>query len=388
MAEARKLYAGVKLREIRGRIGLTQAEYASKLGISLSYLNQMENNHRPLSARVMLALAQEFGLDVTELAAGSAERTVADMREALADPVFGATPLPLADLQLVASNAPNLARAFLGLYRAHRETQERLDQLNDALGLEERPLQPLPWEEVRDFFHYCDNYIDPIDRAPSISARDPFGRLRAVVPGEFAEHLSIRSVRRPSPLGGRAQAQVVLLADDLLGRIQRRLVEVVRGVDQGGQEHFPRQVQAFVGAPHRRLDAGIGAGVQHVLDAGDVVALDQVVADHQHPRQHDRFRAPGLDRVAPLHLGLETLHRREDGVAGLRAVLGLGDAAEGLDRILVGVDPEAGLAEGPPVLVDLLDPVLADQDRRADREAQPGEGLAGGAPGLGVEQRH
>ena len=165
MAEARKLYAGVKLREIRGRIGLTQAEYAAKLGISLSYLNQMENNHRPLSARVMLALAQEFGLDVTELAAGSAERTVADMREALADPVFGATPLPLADLQLVASNAPNLARAFLGLYRAHRETQERLDQLNDALGLEERPLQPLPWEEVRDFFHYCDNYIDPIDRA-------------------------------------------------------------------------------------------------------------------------------------------------------------------------------------------------------------------------------
>ena len=165
MAGARKLYAGVKLREVRGRVGLTQAEYAAKLGVSLSYLNQMENNHRPLSARVVLALAEEFGLDVTELAVSATERTVADMREALADPVFGATPPPLADLQLVATNAPNLARAFIALHRAHRETQERLDQLNEALGREERPLQPLPWEEVRDFFHYCDNYIDAIDRA-------------------------------------------------------------------------------------------------------------------------------------------------------------------------------------------------------------------------------
>jgi predicted transcriptional regulator/DNA-binding XRE family transcriptional regulator len=164
MAQPPKLYAGVKLREIRRRLGLTQADYAAKLGVSLSYLNQMENNHRPVPARVVLALAQQFGLDVAELASGSTERMVADMREALADPVFGEAP-PLGDIQLVASNAPNLARAFLTLHRALRQTQERLAQLNEALGRDERPLQALPWEEVRDFFHYCNNYIDPIDRA-------------------------------------------------------------------------------------------------------------------------------------------------------------------------------------------------------------------------------
>ena len=164
MTTSRKLYLGVKLREIRARLGLTQAEYAGKLGVSLSYLNQMENNHRPVSARVVLSLAQEFGIDVGELATGSGERIVADMREALADPVFGSAP-PLGDIQLVASNAPNLARAFLTLHHAHRQTQERLAQLNEALGREDSALNPLPWEEVRDFFHYCDNYIDPIDRA-------------------------------------------------------------------------------------------------------------------------------------------------------------------------------------------------------------------------------
>ena len=81
MVAVRKLYAGVKLREIRTRLGMTQAEYAGALGVSLSYLNQMENNHRPVPARVVLALVQAFDVDMSELAAGSTERTVADLRE-------------------------------------------------------------------------------------------------------------------------------------------------------------------------------------------------------------------------------------------------------------------------------------------------------------------
>jgi len=161
-----KLYAGVKLRETRARLGLTQKAFADRLGVSLPYLNQMENNHRPVSAAVVLALAGEFGLDVTELSAGDAERLVSDMREALADPVFadGGTP-PLADLRLAASNAPALARAFLELHRAYRQAHERLASLDEALGREGAQTVVSPWEEVRDFFHYCDNYIDAVDRA-------------------------------------------------------------------------------------------------------------------------------------------------------------------------------------------------------------------------------
>ncbi|TCP62971.1 hypothetical protein EV663_101234 [Rhodovulum bhavnagarense] len=161
----RKLYAGVKLRETRTRLGLTQKAFAAKLGVSLPYLNQMENNNRPVSSAVLLALASEFGFDVTELSAGDGERLVSDMREALADPVFGDTAPPLADLRLAASNAPALARAFLELHRAYRQSHERLASLDEALGREDAALSPSPWEEVRDFFHYCDNYIDAVDHA-------------------------------------------------------------------------------------------------------------------------------------------------------------------------------------------------------------------------------
>ena len=174
-----KLYAGAKLREMRTRLELTQKDFASKLGVSLPYLNQMENNNRPVSTTVVLALAQEFGLDVTELSTGDSERLVSDMREAMADPVFADEAPPLADLRLTASNAPALARAFLSLHRAYRQTHERLASLDEALGREDSRIQASPWEEVRDFFHYCDNYIDAMDRAAERFAGSADVRLAA-----------------------------------------------------------------------------------------------------------------------------------------------------------------------------------------------------------------
>ncbi|WP_370158924.1 helix-turn-helix domain-containing protein, partial [Salipiger bermudensis] len=157
-----------------------------KLGISLPYLNQMENNNRPVSTTGVLALAQEFGFDVTELGQGDSERLVSDMREALADPIFGESP-PLADLRLTASNAPALARAFLELHRAYRQTHERLASLDEALGREDAQLQPSPWEEVRDFFHYCDNYIDAVDRAAEHFANMLKGDLRGALVARLRE---------------------------------------------------------------------------------------------------------------------------------------------------------------------------------------------------------
>ncbi len=184
-----KLYVGAKLREFRSRLALTQKDFAAKLGVSLPYLNQMENNNRPVSSAVILALAQEFGFDVTELGHGDTERLITDMREALVDPVFTDTP-PLADLRLVASNAPALARSFLELHRAYRQTHERLASLDEALGREGSQLQPSPWEEVRDFFHYCDNYIDAVDRAAEHFAQSLEGRgdVRSAVITHLENH--------------------------------------------------------------------------------------------------------------------------------------------------------------------------------------------------------
>ena len=174
----RKTYAGAKLREIRQRQGLTQTAFAKSLGVSLSYLNQMERNHRPISRAAVLALAEQ-GFDITPLDANETARLIADMREALADPVFDQTPA-MAELEVMAATAPKLAHSFLALHRAHRAANERLAALDDRIGREDSAAGRSPWEEVRDFFHYCDNYLDAVDKAAEGFVSRAGGDVRAL----------------------------------------------------------------------------------------------------------------------------------------------------------------------------------------------------------------
>ncbi len=60
----KKLYVGRKIRDIREQHKATQSGFAERLGISTSYLNQIENNQRPVSAAVLLALAENYQIDI------------------------------------------------------------------------------------------------------------------------------------------------------------------------------------------------------------------------------------------------------------------------------------------------------------------------------------
>ncbi|MCI4663825.1 MAG: short-chain fatty acyl-CoA regulator family protein [Neomegalonema sp.] len=162
---ARKLFAGARLRNLRQSENLTQRTFADRLGVSASYLNQMENNQRPISASVILALVESFGVDVAEFANDTGDRLAADLGEALADPIFEDRRPSRQELKIAISNTPDFAQAFLALHRAHNSLKARIAAMDDALIQQDNTPAQLPYEEVRDFFHYSDNYIDWLDRA-------------------------------------------------------------------------------------------------------------------------------------------------------------------------------------------------------------------------------
>ena len=58
-----KLFAGHAVRRIRRASGLTQAVMAQSLDVSPSYLNLIERNQRPLTAPIMLRLAERYDFD-------------------------------------------------------------------------------------------------------------------------------------------------------------------------------------------------------------------------------------------------------------------------------------------------------------------------------------
>jgi XRE family transcriptional regulator, fatty acid utilization regulator len=162
-----KLYIGPRVRLLREQEGLTLDALAARLGISASYLSQIETNQRPLTARVLIELAKSFRLDPHEFDAEDDTRLIADLREASADLSLGTATPSLTELRLAATSTPTMAHQFLALHRAYRRLDERLKTLDETLGMEghQTPETLLPYEEVRDFFHYRDNYLHELDTA-------------------------------------------------------------------------------------------------------------------------------------------------------------------------------------------------------------------------------
>ncbi len=193
---ARKLFVGAKIRRLRKSHNLTQAAFAERVGVSASYLNQMENNQRPMTAPVLLSLAQTFSIDLSDFAHEESERLIVDLKEALADPIFGGLTPNNQDLKAIASNTPWVAHALLDLHGAYRRANERLQMVDEAFsigraGADGAPAASLPYEEVRDFFHYQGNYLDALDRAAEKTA-DRFGLAEGDRPARLAAYLAQR----------------------------------------------------------------------------------------------------------------------------------------------------------------------------------------------------
>lgn len=188
MNETRKVFAGARIRIFRQNLNLTQAVFAQQIAISTSYLNQIENNQRALSGAVLLSLVDVFNFDLSELALDGAGKVSIDLQEILSDPIFSETKVLTQEIKVAATNSPNVTKAFLDLYRMFQKSREQLGEVDNALKDREGSLAPLPYEEVRDYFHYNDNYIDALDRAAETFAQS-LNRSEAGRYADVAEYL-------------------------------------------------------------------------------------------------------------------------------------------------------------------------------------------------------
>jgi predicted transcriptional regulator/DNA-binding XRE family transcriptional regulator len=170
---------GAKVRALRRRRGLTQAQLADRLGISASYLNLIEHDKRPLPAPLLIRLAEVLSLDLKALSAEHDARTAADLLEAFGDPLFDPHDLTAAEVREVAQASPGVARAVVALYRAYRGAAEAASTLASRIsqegisGLDSR----LPTEEVSDLLQRHMNWFPELEEGAERLWRD--ARLEA-----------------------------------------------------------------------------------------------------------------------------------------------------------------------------------------------------------------
>lgn len=172
-APPRRLFAGHQLRALRRTHGLSQAQAAARLGISTSYLSQIENGDRPLTELVLAALGKAFPQDWRSI--GEDAALAAAALAAATDAGIDGAVEPDPGLARALRQQPQLARRLVALHAAYQRVEAQVRVLDDRVQSGESAARQ-PWEAVRDWFHDAGNYVDALDRgAEALAARFPRG---------------------------------------------------------------------------------------------------------------------------------------------------------------------------------------------------------------------
>lgn len=261
-------YNGPALRRLRRREGLNQAAMAQRLGLSPSYLNLIERNQRPITARVLMALLSEFRFDPRTLRADEAIGGVDGLSRRLADPRFADLGIDRDEMAAFLSDTPHIAAAFARLYDTEAGAGVEGE---DALGQSRREI-----ERWRNHYADLDTTAELIADELRLSRGDPAtaigDRLREkhhlsvrvlpaeVLPGTIRRlDLHARQVQLSEllPLHGRNFQLAVQLSLLEQRDAVAALAAPLRAKDARAADYFERHLHAYFAAallmPYRRF---------------------------------------------------------------------------------------------------------------------------------------
>ncbi|MBZ9937694.1 short-chain fatty acyl-CoA regulator family protein [Mesorhizobium sp. BR1-1-16] len=163
----RKLFIGGKLRRLRRDLGLSQTKLAEDLSISPSYANLMERNQRPVSAQILIRLAEVYDLDIAALASSEDDRSLGELAEMMGDPLFRDLAVPAQELRDLVETCPSVADAMRRLYQAYQQTQRDPETSTTA---DIRAFDPV--DAVRNAIEAAKNYFPALDETAEALAAE------------------------------------------------------------------------------------------------------------------------------------------------------------------------------------------------------------------------
>ncbi|MDE2376237.1 short-chain fatty acyl-CoA regulator family protein, partial [Bradyrhizobium sp.] len=135
--------------------------------ISPSYINLIERNQRPVTAQILLRLAETYDLDLRDLATADEDRFFAELNEIFSDPLFRQIDVPKQELRDLAELCPGVTHALQRLYAAY--TEARQGETLAAAQMADRDtgsrFEGNPVERVRELIEANRNYFPELEQA-------------------------------------------------------------------------------------------------------------------------------------------------------------------------------------------------------------------------------
>ncbi len=169
MTETR-LFAGQAVRRVRRANGLTQSAMADALSISASYLNLIERNQRPLTAAILLKLAQAFDFDARTLTGAAPGGGAEALKRRLADPLFADLTVDRLQIEDWIAAAPDAAEAFARAF--DRLTGTGPNQEADAIAAVRTEI-----ERWRNHFADLDHQAEALADELRMASADLYGAI-------------------------------------------------------------------------------------------------------------------------------------------------------------------------------------------------------------------
>lgn len=166
----RKLYLGPRLRALRRELGINQTRMAEKLGISPSYLNHIERDQRPLTARILRSLADTYDIDARDFVAGPGPATAGDLDEAFGDALVRNLGVPTRELGALIESHPAIAEAIGRFYRALLDLRRLPDMPRQPDGIVGPAGSSVDW--LRDHLRRRRNHLPEIDQLAESTAAE------------------------------------------------------------------------------------------------------------------------------------------------------------------------------------------------------------------------
>jgi hypothetical protein len=163
------LQIGHKIKTKRRKLGIAQAALSKKISISPSYLNLIESGKRKISVDLLLKLANELNIEISDISKKTDTNLYQNLMDLLGDNLFEDLDITNFDIKELVNTNPLIAKALVKLGDNYKKkNQDIVSKVENISGkfIDSRK-NSFPGEVVSDFLQENENYFPKLEEFAS-----------------------------------------------------------------------------------------------------------------------------------------------------------------------------------------------------------------------------
>ena len=159
------LRIGYKIKSKRRSLGVSQADMSKKLRISPSYLNLIESGKRKINVDLLLKLANELGIEISDISKKTDTNLYQNLMDVLGDNLFEDLDITNFDIKEIVNTNPLIAKALVKLGDNYKKkNQDIVNKVENISGkFIDNQKNSFPGEVVSDFIQENENYFPKLE---------------------------------------------------------------------------------------------------------------------------------------------------------------------------------------------------------------------------------